>query len=65
MPRGVEVTCLNLSINFKSNSLIENEKKKKKNPKENGKFCMSNFSYILILNKIASTKASFKSNAQL
>ena len=66
MPRGVEVTCLKLSVNFKSNSLTENEtKKKKKKPKENGKFCMSNFSYILILNKIASTKASFKSNAQL
>ena len=65
MPRGVEVTCLNQSINFKSNSLTENETKKKKKPKENGKFCMSNFSYILILNKIASTKASFKSNAQL
>ena len=63
MPRGVEVTCLNLSINFKSNSLTENETKKI--TKENGKFCMSNFSYILILNKIASTKASFKSNAQL
>ena len=65
MPRGVEVTCLYLSVNFKSNSLTENETKKKKKPKENGKFCMSNFSYILILNKIASTKASFKSNAQL
>ena len=56
MPHGVEVICLKLSINFKSNSLIENEMKKKNG---NDKFCMSNFSYLLILNKITPTKGPF------